>query len=167
MVERKTAMLGRAIAGAGSLVLTLGCFGGPVDTGESAMTVRRCTELCAEEAWAVGCEGVKDYSEVEATCETELSNDFSPSQVASASVDDCEDYGIVVGAQDCSGGGDGGGGGEGPTWDECYEAGWADCDNFTDPSASNWGCDSADQQDGYETGYCECEAYYDDLYWCS
>lgn len=49
--------------------------------------------------------------------------------------------------------------------DYCYEAGWYDCYDYYDPDPAYWGCVGTDA-DWYGVGYCDCEAYYQDWYWC-
>ena len=52
--------------------------------------------------------------------------------------------------------------GDGPTADDCYNAGWLDCEDEYLPDAAGYGCGSA-----YDDGYCDCEAYwYGAYYYC-
>lgn len=50
--------------------------------------------------------------------------------------------------------------------DYCYEQGWWDCYDYYEPDASYWGCTGSDAS-AYELGFCDCEAYYQDWYYCA
>lgn len=49
--------------------------------------------------------------------------------------------------------------------DFCFDMGWFDCEELYDPDPDLWDC-IGNLYDDYEDGYCSCEAYYDDWYWC-
>jgi hypothetical protein len=48
----------------------------------------------------------------------------------------------------------------------CYDYGWTDCEDYYDPEPSAWDCTSSSDEDQYWDGYCDCEYYYKDVYWC-
>jgi len=49
--------------------------------------------------------------------------------------------------------------------DECYNNGWWDCEDYWEPDPGYWGC-SGSYSDDYWDGYCDCEWYYNDWYYC-
>lgn len=49
---------------------------------------------------------------------------------------------------------------------DCYDAGWADCEDYYDYDPGYWDCDSSSEESDYDDGYCDCEYYYKDWYYC-
>jgi len=69
-------------------------------------------------------------------------------------------------SRDESGSDDGGSSSSGSNTDECYDAGWEDCEYYYDPEPEYWDCDSSSDDDAYWDGYCDCEDYYADWWFC-
>lgn len=54
----------------------------------------------------------------------------------------------------------------GPSGDECYGVGWDDCEADYSYDPAYWGCVGNGLDASYDAGYCDCEEYYEDHFYC-
>jgi hypothetical protein len=130
---------------------------------------------CGEREDPVGaCEfGIQDGWVAEDCPSADLPADLvfacSTDAVSSYDEDTARQWGTTEGAAACraeqgggDGGGGGGGGGGGVDLQACYDTGWNDCARGWEPGAmTDVECDAA-----YVQGFCDCEYYYDMVYYC-